>query len=123
APGGVIDPNPANNSATDTDTLTPLTDLGITKSDSADPVSPGDPLTYTLSVTNSGPSNSTGVTSVDTLPVGVTFVSSNPPSPICAPAGPVVTCALGALAAGGNTTVTIDVTVNASQGPGVLVNT
>ncbi|MBK6407396.1 MAG: hypothetical protein IPF66_21675 [Holophagales bacterium] len=33
APGGVTDPSPGNNSATDTDTLTPQADLAITKTD------------------------------------------------------------------------------------------
>ena len=35
-PAGVTDPDPANNSATDTDTLTPQADLTITKTDGAD---------------------------------------------------------------------------------------
>ena len=121
-PGEVTDPNPANNNAADVDTLTPETDLGITKTDSADPVSPGDPLTYTLTITNAGPSDATSVTVVDTLPSAVTFVSSNPPAPTCDLAGATLTCALGALAAGGNATVTIDVTVN-GDATGLLVNT
>ena len=85
--GGVADPDPANNTATDVDTLTPETDLSITKTDSADPVNPGDPLTYTLAFTNHGPSDVTGVTVVDTLPAGVTFVSSVPGAPACTLAG------------------------------------
>jgi uncharacterized repeat protein (TIGR01451 family) len=40
-PGGGIDPNPANNSDTDTDTLAPEADLAIVKTDSPDPVPPG----------------------------------------------------------------------------------
>jgi uncharacterized repeat protein (TIGR01451 family) len=120
-PAGLPDPNPANNSATDIDTLTPEVDLAVTKTDSADPVSPGDPLTYTVTVTNAGPSHGTGVTLADTLPAGVTFVSSSPGPPACAFAGGTLTCSLGALAAGASATVTIDVTVNA--GSGMLVNT
>jgi uncharacterized protein DUF11 len=46
----------------------------------------------------------------------------NPPPPACTLAGATVTCALGPLAAGVSTTVTIDVSVNAST-VGVLVNT
>ena len=121
-PAGVTDPDPASNTATDTDTLAPQADLGITKTDSADPVSPGDPLTYLVTVANAGPSDATVVTMTDTLPSGVTFVSSVPPSPTCTLAGPTLTCALGSLAAGANATVTIDVTVNGSA-TGMLVNT
>ena len=39
-------PNAANNSATDTDTLTPEADLGTTKTDSQAAAVPGLPLTY-----------------------------------------------------------------------------
>jgi uncharacterized repeat protein (TIGR01451 family) len=120
-PAGVTDPSLSNNSATDTDILTPQPDLAIAKADSADPVSPGDPLTYTLTVTNLGPSDDTAVTVSDPLPAGVTFVSSTPGPPQCALAGSTLDCSLGPMAAGATTTVTIDVTVNASTG--LLVNT
>ena len=122
APLNRIDPNPANNGATDTDTLTPQTDLSLTKTDSADPVSPGDPLTYTLTMTNLGPSDATAVTVVDTLPAGVTFVSSVPGPPTCDIAGMTVSCALGTIGVGGNTAVSINVTVDAFAS-GILVNT
>jgi uncharacterized repeat protein (TIGR01451 family) len=116
------DANPGNNSDTDVDTLTPEADLAITKSDSADPVSPGDPLTYTLDFTNNGPSNATAVTVVDTLPGGVTFVSSVPGAPTCTLAGATLTCGIGGLTAGASGTVTVNVTVNAGAS-GMLVNT
>ena len=38
---GVTDPVPANNSATDTDTLTPQADIGITKTDGVTTAAPG----------------------------------------------------------------------------------
>ena len=41
APAGVTDPNPGNNSATDTDTITPQADLSITKTDGVTTVVPG----------------------------------------------------------------------------------
>jgi uncharacterized repeat protein (TIGR01451 family) len=121
APAGV-DPNPTNDSATDVDTLTPEADLSIAKTDSADPVLPGDPLSYTLAVANLGPSNATSLTVVDSLPPDVTFVSSVPGPPTCILAGATVTCGLGSLPAGGNATVTINTTVNTSAGA-TIVNT
>ena len=52
----VPDPNPANDTSTDADTVTPLdADLSIVKTDSADPVMPGDSFSYTIVVTNAGP--------------------------------------------------------------------
>jgi uncharacterized repeat protein (TIGR01451 family) len=121
APPGTNEPNPANNSATDTDTLTPEADLALTKTASPDPAPPGSPLTYDLTVSNAGPSDATSVTVVDTLPAGVTFVSSIPGPPTCVLAGTTLTCDLGPLSPGANATVTIVVTVNAA--PGDLVNT
>jgi uncharacterized repeat protein (TIGR01451 family) len=71
-PTGVTDPNPANNSATDTDTLTPQADLAITKTDGVTSVIPGTSTTYTIVVSNTGPSAVTGATVSDPLPAGVT---------------------------------------------------
>jgi uncharacterized repeat protein (TIGR01451 family) len=120
--GGITDPDPADNSATDAEPLQAQADLGVTKTDSADPVAPNDPLSYTVTLTNAGPSDATGVTVTDALPAGVTFVSSSPGPPTCNLAGATLTCNLGALAAANTATVTINVTVNASAG-GILVNT
>jgi uncharacterized repeat protein (TIGR01451 family) len=112
-PAGVSDPDPADDSATDTDTLTPVADLGASLSDSPDPVRQGDPLTYTVSVANSGPSTSSGATLVLTLPPEVTFVSSAPGAPICVPGAGILTCSLGAVDPGSSATVTAAVTVGA----------
>ena len=51
--------------------VTPKIDLAIVKSESADPVKPGDTFFYTLLVTNNGPSNATGVTVIDALPARI----------------------------------------------------
>ena len=119
---GTADPNPADNYAIDGDFLTPETDLGVTKTDSADPVNPNDPLSYTVTAANAGPSDATGLTVTDILPSAVTFVSSVPGPPTCSHTAGTVTCALGALAAGSTIPVTINVTVNGSAA-GILVNT
>ena len=56
APAEVLDPLLGNNSATDTDRLTPLADLSITKTDEVQSVVPGTAVRYTLVVRNAGPS-------------------------------------------------------------------
>jgi len=95
-------------------------DLSVAKTDSPDPVVLGSILTYTVTVTNNGPDNATGVTLTDTLPGGVTFGSAIPSQGSCSPGGGVVTCGLGSLASGGSASVTIVVTPTAA---GPLLNT
>ena len=74
-PGGSDDPTPGNNTATDTDTLTPLVDLIITKTDGQSSVEPQATPTYTITVTNAGPSDVTGAAVSDLIPAGLTSAS------------------------------------------------
>jgi len=67
-------------------------DLGIMKLDYPDPVNPGEVLTYTLLVTNAGPSQAMNVVVTDTLPAGVCSLG---PPPNCVK-GPLV-YSLGAM--------------------------
>jgi len=63
-----------NTHAASADTvLTARADLSITKS--GGPVSPGSDVTYTITVTNTGPSDAANVTVTDTLPPPLTLVS------------------------------------------------
>ena len=73
APAGAIDPDPANNTATSSVTLTPSADLQITKAGPLNAVA-GTNIVYTITVTNAGPSDATGVTLADPTPPGLTFV-------------------------------------------------
>jgi uncharacterized repeat protein (TIGR01451 family) len=68
----VVDPDPANNSATDTDTLTPMADVSITKTDGVVTATPGGSVTYTITASNAGPSNAPGSSVADTFPVSLT---------------------------------------------------
>ena len=88
-------------------------DLSITKSDSPDPVVVGGLLVYTLTVNNNGPSDATNVVVSDTLPGGVTFVSTT--GCVEDPNG-VPTCSLGNIAAGGSAQYTISVTAPGTGG-------
>src|SRR5205823_3634539 len=78
APSGVTDPNPANNSATDTDALTIKTGLSITVNDGKTKAIPGQKNTYTIKVNNAGPSTAKGAVILDMFPSnfsGVTFTA------------------------------------------------
>ena len=72
-PAGIVDPNPGNNTATDTDTPTFVAGLVITKTDGSATYTPGGNGIYTITVTNNGPSNANSVTVADNLPAGVTL--------------------------------------------------
>jgi uncharacterized repeat protein (TIGR01451 family) len=98
----------------------PTSDLSITKTDSPDPVTAGNTLTYSLTVRNGGSADATGVSVTDTLPGGVTFVSATSSSGSCSEASGTVTCTIGDLANGASATVEIKVT---PQNPGPITNT
>lgn len=59
-PAGVTDPNIANNTATDTDTLVAQADLKVTITDGKTKTIAGTKDTYTITVSNAGPSTATG---------------------------------------------------------------
>jgi uncharacterized repeat protein (TIGR01451 family) len=87
-------------------------DLGIAKSGPAT-VDPSGRITWTLNVTNNGPGASAGSTVTDTIPAGVTDVSSDTPG--CTVADGKVTCAVGALAVGASTSITVRGTAPATR--------
>ncbi len=96
------------------------TDLSVSKSDFPDPVPVGQPLTYTVTITNNGPVAVASVTLTDKLPANTVFVSSIPPAPDCTQVSKVITCTLGLLDVNANTTVTIVVTPTVD---GIITNT
>jgi uncharacterized repeat protein (TIGR01451 family) len=103
----IVDPNPANDSATDVDTVATSADLAITKTDAVDPVVLGDNVVYTITVTNNGPSDAAGVDVTDALPGFTTFVSATPSQGSCSQAAGIVTCPLGVMPAGSVATITV----------------
>ncbi|MBI4751829.1 MAG: DUF11 domain-containing protein, partial [Acidobacteria bacterium] len=70
------DPTGGNNSATATTTVNTSADLSVSKSDSPDPVTGGNNLTYTVNFSNNGPSDAQTVTVTDGVPTNTTFVSA-----------------------------------------------
>jgi uncharacterized repeat protein (TIGR01451 family) len=113
---------PGDNSTILNTTIYAEADLELQKSDHPDPVSAGQPLTYTLVVDNNGPDWATGVTLVDTLPASVSFDSVSPGTLTCSESGGSVTCNLENIAPDDSETVVIHVTVDAGT-TGVITNT
>jgi uncharacterized repeat protein (TIGR01451 family) len=105
-----------DSSDTEQTTVVPAADLSLTKTDSPDPAVVGELLTYTLTVTNNGPSGASGVIIRDTLPANATFVSA---SSGCTESAGVVTCNVGDLASGASVSREIAVRPTA---PGALNN-
>jgi len=73
-PGGFTDTNMGNESDTVMNVISVVTDLMIMKQD-AGPVEPGDPIVYTLVVTNLGPSDVVGATVTDVVPAALSNVT------------------------------------------------
>jgi uncharacterized repeat protein (TIGR01451 family) len=97
-------------------------DLMITKSATPDPVVAGDALTYSLIIANNGPADSEDVVVTDSLPESVTVTEIISSHGSCFEAGGTVNCELGALIAGEEAEVIIEVVVN-SHAVGVVTNT
>lgn len=123
------DPDASNNTATGRVSFVASADLAVTKTDSPDPVVAGTNLTYTMTVTNNGPSAAANVVLTDVLPARVQMLSATPSVGTCGgttvPGDPLqpLTCNLGALANGGSATVVVAVKVNADVPQGyTLVN-
>ncbi len=94
-----------------------VTDLAVSTATSGSPLL-NQPYTYSVTVTNRGPNDSTGVTLTDTIPTNSTFLSSD--AGIYDPATGVLTDAIGNLAA--NQSVVVRITVKPT-GTGTLTNT
>jgi len=95
-------------------------DLQITLSASPSPVTVNNNLSYSVTLSNAGPDGATNVQMQNTLPAGVTFVSTTASQGSCSHSAGTVTCALGAMASGASGTAGIVVTPTVS---GTLSNT
>jgi uncharacterized repeat protein (TIGR01451 family) len=75
------------------------------------------PMTYTLTVNNTGTQNATGVRVIDTVPAGLTGIAASGTSLfVCDVVGQTVTCDGGAVNQGSNATITINATAPAALG-------
>ncbi len=110
-PADLADTDSNNNTAMDTTDLVPSADLGLAKDDGVTEVDADSDLTYTLTVSNLGPNDSTGGTVSDTLPMGLSFVSS---ANGCTEGGGTVSCTFGALSVGSSTALSFVAHIDAS---------
>ncbi len=108
-----------NDAASESTSIEREVDLVLVTTDSPDPWSPGESLVYTLTVTNMGPSDATGVVVTDSLPAAVALVATSgcTEDPDGAP-----TCTLGSIAAGDSARYTIEVAVGPDPPP-MITNT
>ncbi|MFN0186266.1 MAG: SdrD B-like domain-containing protein [Aquabacterium sp.] len=126
------DPNPGNNSASDTVIIDPIADVQMTgKSVTPATVRAGENATYVLSFRNNGPSTAAGVVVSDLFAfapgdTGLTVISvvSSKPASTCSvgtgaqltPGAPGYSCSIGNLANGETQTVTMVVRPNFQPG-------
>lgn len=72
APAGTNEPNPFNNTASDTDTVTLTADLFVTKTDGKAGITPGSVYNYTLTFNNGGPSSANNALISDPIATNLT---------------------------------------------------
>jgi uncharacterized repeat protein (TIGR01451 family) len=125
------DPNSSNNAANATTTVAAAgqSDLAVSSSALPNPVSPGNNITYTQSVTNNGPAASSAATFTDTIPTGTTLASFTPPPNWTCNSIPVggtgtITCTLNiaqTIAVGASVNFPLVVQVKSTTAPGTTI--
>ncbi|MFO1493812.1 MAG: Calx-beta domain-containing protein [Lysobacterales bacterium] len=123
--GTTPDPVSGNNTAVDNDALTPRADVVVGKSDGRTTVEAGTSTSYTILVTNAGPSNAPVVNVIDVLPAvcsGVTWTCAGSSGGSCASSGAGNIAETLGLPAGASVLFAVNCTV-AAAATGNLVNT
>jgi uncharacterized repeat protein (TIGR01451 family) len=118
------DPNGANNSATATTTVVAHADLEVlSKVDAPDPVMTNNPLIYTITLRNNGPSVATGVTLAEPLPGGALFNNCNSTGGgVCGGSGQNRNVTFASLTVGATATVTFGTIANCALADGSIIN-
>jgi uncharacterized repeat protein (TIGR01451 family) len=125
----ISDPDSSNNSATANVTvaLASQADLAVTKTATPDPVLAGNNITYTVTVTNNGPSAASTVVLTDTLSTSTTYVSSGTTpagwtcvTPAVGSTGAIV-CSNASVANGASATFTFVAKVIAGTAPATVI--
>ncbi len=115
------DPEPANNEETAKIPASPQAELELEKKSLTPEVHDGEQARFSLTATNSGPSDATEVKITDILPTGLKYVSATGTGASCTAKGQEVTCTFAApLAVDAHVSVEL---VTQTSGPGRRVNT
>ncbi|MBE9029841.1 DUF11 domain-containing protein [filamentous cyanobacterium LEGE 11480] len=114
-----VDPDPTDNQD-DATVPAQQADLSLTKSASNNTPNLGENVTFTLTVTNNGPNNASGVEVTDQLPAGLALVSATPTDPTDIYNSNTGVWTIGNIPNGGNATLTIVATANSTD---TLTNT
>lgn len=85
----------------------PGADMGVTMTAAPDPLIIGDYVTYTITVTNGGPSGVQAASLTQLLPSGISLVSASPSQGGWTLSGNVLTFGLGSMAARSSATITV----------------
>jgi uncharacterized repeat protein (TIGR01451 family) len=105
--GSVTTSNDGSDQSSASTCVQALVDLSITKAGSpASQVLGSGNITWTIVVTNNGPSADTGVVVADPMPAGNTYVSSTTTQGTCT-GGAILNCSIGNMAAGASVTITL----------------
>lgn len=127
---GTNDPNLANNSATVLTIVGAATnsaDLAITNSATPNPVTAGTDITYTVVVTNNGPTAASGLAFTEALPLpgSTSFVSvvvtSGTTGWSCPTPTTSISCTIPTFAVGASTTFTVTVSVSGTTASGTVI--
>jgi uncharacterized repeat protein (TIGR01451 family) len=99
------------------------TDLSISKTTSAVSALGGNPISYTIAVSNLSASPASAVSVTDPLPAGSSFVSASGTGWTCGAVAGIVTCTLPTLAPGAAAPITLTINAPVVSSPGTLTNT
>src|SRR3954449_6466374 len=105
--GNVTTTNDGSDQSSASTCVQAVVDLSVMKSGSPATQTLGDGnITWTMVVTNHGPSTATGVVVADPMPAGNTFVSATTTQGTCT-GGAILNCTIGTMAAGASVTITL----------------
>ncbi|QXT62510.1 DUF11 domain-containing protein [Tessaracoccus palaemonis] len=115
------DPDTGNNADTATLDIISRATLRVTKTPSAETVTAGDTVTWTIVVDNDGPSDARDVLLTDVLEPGLEFVSAGSSTSGVTCAEDAATCSLGTIAAGETVRISVVTRVRSSVVDGTTI--